>query len=195
MNEVHFGAGPLPHSFSALLNHKVKDLRVMRKLVLEGHRFTPSELLGAGLIDEIVDGGSEAVLARACEIAEQWSGNARASAWGLIRDGLHRAVLEGASLDGGVPSKSRLWNSCNLCWLVFMMNRGVDAKKGIKITRFPLISLIPSIIVWLLGLPWSAMLPVKPDDSIPMAHWNWLYIRVLRLPIVLNCSLKVMNKQ
>jgi len=108
MNEVHFGAGPLPHSFSALLNHKVKDLRVMRKLVLEGHRFTPSELLGAGLIDEIVDGGSEAVLARACEIAEQWSGNARASAWGLIRDGLHRAVLEGASLDGGVPSKSRL---------------------------------------------------------------------------------------
>ncbi|KIJ52605.1 hypothetical protein M422DRAFT_776219 [Sphaerobolus stellatus SS14] len=107
MNEVHFGA-PLPHSFSALLNFKVKDPKVLRRIVLEGHRFTPSELLDAGLVDDVVDGGSETVLARACEIAEQWSENARMGAWGLIRERTHRVVLEGAGVDGGAPSKSRL---------------------------------------------------------------------------------------
>ena len=100
----------------------------MRKIVLEGHRFTPSELLDAGLVDEIIDGGSEAVLARACEIAEQWSGNARAGVWGVIRvsvidnyflnkalqtdipaqNGTHQDVLQVATLTLDVPSKSRL---------------------------------------------------------------------------------------
>ena len=67
----------------------------MRRIVLEGHRFTPADLLNAGIVDEIVDGGSEAVLARAIEIAEQWSGNARMGAWGLIRVSLFVTIMFG----------------------------------------------------------------------------------------------------
>ena len=56
--------------------------------MLEGHRFTPSELLGSGLVDIVVDGGSEAVLTRASELAQQWSVNARTGVWGLIKVGI-----------------------------------------------------------------------------------------------------------
>lgn len=82
--QVHFGA-PLPLSFSVLLRTKCKDPQTLRKIVLEGHRFTPSELLAAGLVDVVVDGGSEAVLARASELAEQQSVNARTGVLGLIK--------------------------------------------------------------------------------------------------------------
>ena len=83
---MHFGA-PLPMSFSKLLVAKCQDQRILRKIALEGHRFTPSELLASGLVDIVVDGGSEAVLARASELAERWSANARTGVWGLIKVG------------------------------------------------------------------------------------------------------------
>ncbi|KAF8529807.1 ClpP/crotonase-like domain-containing protein [Gautieria morchelliformis] len=98
MNEVHFGA-PLPHSFSEMLRSKSPDQQTLRKIALEGHRFTPSELLASGLVDIVVDGGSEAVLARASEIAEQWSVNACTGVWGLIKKGLYKDVIRSTQED------------------------------------------------------------------------------------------------
>jgi enoyl-CoA hydratase/carnithine racemase len=86
--QVHFGA-PLPHSFHEMLRCKSPDQQTLRKIALEGHRFTPSELLASGLVDIVVEGGSEAVLARASELAEQWSVNACTGVWGLIKVGVY----------------------------------------------------------------------------------------------------------
>ncbi|KAG8689036.1 hypothetical protein FRC09_012611 [Ceratobasidium sp. 395] len=66
----------------------------MRRTVLEGHRFTPPELLEAGVIDAVVDGGHEKVLERACAIATTMGANARGGAWGLIKKGIYKEALE-----------------------------------------------------------------------------------------------------
>ncbi|KAF8525834.1 ClpP/crotonase-like domain-containing protein [Hysterangium stoloniferum] len=95
---VHFGA-PLPVSFTQLLKRKVPNPQVLRKLVLEGHRFTPSEMLEASIVDYVVDGDSEAVLKHATELAEQVSGNARAGVWGLIKKGINDDILGAARLN------------------------------------------------------------------------------------------------
>jgi hypothetical protein len=42
-------------------------------------------MLEAGIVDYVVDGGTEAALKRATELAEQFSGNARTGVWGLIK--------------------------------------------------------------------------------------------------------------
>ncbi|KAA1467316.1 ClpP/crotonase [Dentipellis sp. KUC8613] len=98
MNEVHFGA-PWPLAFAALLRAKVRDARVQRRVALEGHRFTPAQALEAGLVDEVVEGGTEAVLGRAVALAGAQAGNARLGAWGLIRGEVHRDVVEATKLD------------------------------------------------------------------------------------------------
>ncbi|ELU40717.1 ECH domain-containing protein [Rhizoctonia solani AG-1 IA] len=88
-NEIHFGA-PLPPAFATLIRVKVGHSHpaLMRKTVLEGHRFTPKELLEAGIVDAVVDGGNEKVLERAIAIATAMGGNARGGAWGLIKVGI-----------------------------------------------------------------------------------------------------------
>ncbi|KAB5596174.1 Enoyl-CoA hydratase/isomerase family protein [Ceratobasidium theobromae] len=93
-NEVHFGA-PLPPAFAALIRIKLGHAHpgLMRKTVLEGHRFTPTELLEAGVVDAIVEGGNEKVLERACAIATAMSGNARGGVWGLIKKEIYREAL------------------------------------------------------------------------------------------------------
>ncbi|TFY65103.1 hypothetical protein EVJ58_g2194 [Rhodofomes roseus] len=63
MNEVHFGAG-WPLSFVGIFRAKVSDNRVLRKIALEGHRFTPAEALDAGLVDHLVKGDTAAVIAK-----------------------------------------------------------------------------------------------------------------------------------
>lgn len=84
MNEVHFGA-PWPLSFAALFRTKVADARVLRKIALEGHRFTPQDALAAGLVDYIVEGKTDAILAKAEEVAETVSPLAREGVWGIIK--------------------------------------------------------------------------------------------------------------
>ncbi|CAE6478153.1 hypothetical protein ACGC1H_002749 [Rhizoctonia solani] len=93
-NEIHFGA-PLPPAFAALIRVKLGHASpaLMRKTVLEGHRFTSKELLEAGVVDAVVDGGSEKVLERAIAIATAMSGNARGGAWGLIKKEIYREAL------------------------------------------------------------------------------------------------------
>ncbi|CAE6462289.1 unnamed protein product [Rhizoctonia solani] len=94
-NEIHFGA-PLPPAFAALIRVKVGHSHpgLMRKTVLEGHRFTSKELLEAGIVDAVVDGGNEKVLERAIAIATAMSGNARGGAWGLIKKEIYREALQ-----------------------------------------------------------------------------------------------------
>ena len=81
MNEVDFGAA-WPVSFAALVRAKVSAIR---SFALEGHRFTPPEARDAGLVDEIVSGGTQGVLKRAREIAEEKAPKAREGVWGVIK--------------------------------------------------------------------------------------------------------------
>jgi enoyl-CoA hydratase/carnithine racemase len=98
MNEIAFGA-PWPFSFARLLRAKVGDGRVQRKIALEGHRFTPPEALAAGIVDELVPGGTEDVLKRASEIATKQAPNAKSGVWGLIKRDLYRDVVEATLTD------------------------------------------------------------------------------------------------
>ncbi|KAH9004957.1 ClpP/crotonase-like domain-containing protein [Lactarius hatsudake] len=88
MNEIDFG-GSWPVSFAA---------------IVEGHRFTPMEARDAGLVDEIVAGGTSGVLKRAHEIAQEKSPKAREGVWGLIKTELYRPVIELVRL--GIPTLS-----------------------------------------------------------------------------------------
>ncbi|KAF9064177.1 ClpP/crotonase-like domain-containing protein [Rhodocollybia butyracea] len=93
MNEVHFGA-PWPTSFAVILRSKFGTGLLRREIALEGHRFTPKEAQEAGIVDYIVNGDTAAVLARAEELADQWSANAQGGVWGTIKTELYRDVLE-----------------------------------------------------------------------------------------------------
>ncbi|KAI0032518.1 ClpP/crotonase [Vararia minispora EC-137] len=95
MNEIDFGAN-WPSSFICLARAKVPQHVVLRKIALEGHRFTPREALDAGLLDAIVTGGTEIVLEHSIALAKEKAVKARSGAWGLIKSGLYRDVAETA---------------------------------------------------------------------------------------------------
>ena len=82
--QVHFGA-PWPLSFTAILRAKFGDHRLHRKIALEGHRYTAEEALQDGILDCIVKGKTVDILAKAEEVADRFSGNAKMGAWGLIK--------------------------------------------------------------------------------------------------------------
>ena len=82
--QIHFGAA-YPLSFASIIRAKVPDPRTQRKVALEGHRFTPSEALSAGLVDHLVKGDTEAVIARAQALGESVSNLAAQGAWGAIK--------------------------------------------------------------------------------------------------------------
>ncbi|KZT07695.1 ClpP/crotonase [Laetiporus sulphureus 93-53] len=103
MNEIHFGAA-WPLSFAAVVRAKVLDARLQRKIALEGHRFTPQEALEAGLVDHIVKGDTEAVIAKACEVADSVSALANSGAWGLIKYDLYRDAVEASLRDVVLPN-------------------------------------------------------------------------------------------
>lgn len=98
MNEVHFGA-PWPTSFAYLLRGKVARSTIRRKIALEGHRFTPKEALDAEIVDELVGGTTEDVLARALALAESKAPLAQQGVWGLIKTEVYRDVVEGGERD------------------------------------------------------------------------------------------------
>ena len=64
---------------------KFGDGRLHRKIALEGHRFTPKEALDAGLVDHIVDGSTETILANAVSLGERVGQIAKEGVWGLIK--------------------------------------------------------------------------------------------------------------
>lgn len=100
MNEVQFGA-PLPRLFGALLKGKIGHAHpaILRRVALEGYRFTPQELFKAGIIDHIVDGGHEAILKKSIELGTEISPNARQGVWGLIRSEINQDIMVAADQD------------------------------------------------------------------------------------------------
>lgn len=63
------------------------DQRTQRKIALEGARFTPAEALAAGLLDHVVPGNTEDMLAKASEVAGTVGGLAKGGVWGVIKVG------------------------------------------------------------------------------------------------------------
>lgn len=93
MNEVQFGAA-WPYPFGLVVHAKVTDAQTVRKIALEGHRFTPAEALKCGLVDHIVPGDTEDVLNKAQQVAESVSGQAQAGVWGVIRSDLYASAVK-----------------------------------------------------------------------------------------------------
>ncbi|KZT59165.1 ClpP/crotonase [Calocera cornea HHB12733] len=93
MNEVLFGV-PLPATVAAILRAKLADASTLRKCSLEGHRFTAQECLACGMVDELADGGSSAVLQAATKIAVKVNMGAKAGVWGLIKEEIYRDVID-----------------------------------------------------------------------------------------------------
>ncbi|PCH41401.1 ClpP/crotonase [Wolfiporia cocos MD-104 SS10] len=98
MNEVHFGAG-WPLAIAAVVRAKVPNALVQRKIALEGHRFTPKEALDVGLVDHIVQGDTETVIAKAVEVGKSVSQMATMGAWGVIKKTLYQDVMDYSSRD------------------------------------------------------------------------------------------------
>jgi enoyl-CoA hydratase/carnithine racemase len=74
-----------PLSLAAIVRVKVGDGRLHRKIALEGHRFTPQEALDAGLVDQIVAGNTETVLASAVSLGDRVGPIAKEGVWGIIK--------------------------------------------------------------------------------------------------------------
>lgn len=83
MNEVQFGA-PWPRAFAQIFRAKGTNPQLLRKAALEGHRFTPSELLENGMVDALAGTSSE-ILAKCIEIGKEVGSNATQGVWGLIK--------------------------------------------------------------------------------------------------------------
>ncbi|GJE94266.1 ClpP/crotonase-like domain-containing protein [Phanerochaete sordida] len=105
MNEVHIG-GTLSFQFGTLVKAKVTDAQTARKVVLEGHRFTPPEALACGLVDHLVQGDTEAVLQKAREVASAVSVHAQAGAWGLIRSHVYGESVQAFGRSSEYPVKT-----------------------------------------------------------------------------------------
>ncbi|CDO70869.1 hypothetical protein BN946_scf184804.g1 [Trametes cinnabarina] len=84
MNEIQFGA-TLPLSLAAILKAKAPNPQILRKIILEGHRFTPKEALEVGLVDRIIPGTTEDIIAEAQSLADSLSTLPTQGAWGLNR--------------------------------------------------------------------------------------------------------------
>ncbi len=51
MHERNRLGAPLPHGLQQALANKISDQKTMRKIVLEGHRFSAKEAGDAGIVD------------------------------------------------------------------------------------------------------------------------------------------------
>lgn len=102
--EIHFGA-PWPLSLAAILNAKVSDPPLQRRIALEGHRFTPAEAHAAGIVDRLancsgtgVELGTEIVLKEATKLAKEVSVLPKQGVWGTIKTILYKDCLEAVRL-------------------------------------------------------------------------------------------------
>ena len=92
MLQIHFGA-TLPLSLASVLRAKAPNPMVLRKIILEGHRFTAKEALSVGLVDRIVAGDTESVVSEAQSLAESVSSLPGKGAWGLNRVRAHQMFI------------------------------------------------------------------------------------------------------
>lgn len=115
MNEVHLG-GPFPRSFVAIFQEKVKSPELVRKIALEGHRFTPQELLELRMVDQIVGGGSKGVLEGAVQLAGTTGKNASTGVWGLIKVGINVSSVLPLVVKLTAPAERALRNNVDPHW-------------------------------------------------------------------------------
>lgn len=108
--QIHFGA-PWPMSFVAVLNAKVSDPAVRRRIALEGHRFTPSEALAAGIVDRLASSseastglGTENVLKEAMKLAKEVSALPKEGVFGSIKTFLYSDCLRMVGSDATTHS-------------------------------------------------------------------------------------------
>lgn len=92
MNEIDFGA-PLPHGLQQALASKISDQKTMRKVVLEGHRFSAKEAEEAGFVDGTADSPKQ-VLDKALELAEKLKGKAKMNAWGTNKEVIYANAIK-----------------------------------------------------------------------------------------------------
>ncbi|KAH7106534.1 ClpP/crotonase [Auriculariales sp. MPI-PUGE-AT-0066] len=95
MNEIHFGA-PLPRGFVKLFNEKAANANLVRKVFLEGHRFTAQELIKEGLIDEVVEGDATKVREAAQALGNKLAPLSRTGVYGLQKEEIYRAIIQSA---------------------------------------------------------------------------------------------------
>ena len=74
----------------ALLRAKLRP-QTARKVILQGHRFTSSEALADGVVDEVSP--PEEMLNRALELAEKVKSKAKMGVYGLLRGELYGEAL------------------------------------------------------------------------------------------------------
>lgn len=94
-----------------MLEGKIRNPQTLRKVILEGHRFTPKEALEQGIVDHIVEGNTEDVLKAAQTLAAKVESLAKTGAWGVNKVGTSgskwRTLLWWAQTDmvvGGVTA-------------------------------------------------------------------------------------------
>ncbi|KAJ1023887.1 hypothetical protein NDA13_004721 [Ustilago tritici] len=92
MNEIDFGA-PLPHGLQMTIASKISDQKTMRKVVLEGHRFSAEEAFQAGFVDGLADSPKE-TLEKALQLAEKLKGKAKMNAWGTNKEVIYANAVK-----------------------------------------------------------------------------------------------------
>lgn len=93
MNEILFGA-PVPQGCNGVIKAKAPTPAVLRKILLEGHRFVPKEMLALGLVDELVEGGTEKVLEAAVALGRRWAPHAKDGVYGLHKREIYKDAIE-----------------------------------------------------------------------------------------------------
>ena len=96
MNEIEFGA-PIPHGMMSALRSVVPSNNIMKKIVLQGHRFAAKEALQDGLISDIAQGpgyeGAEGTLKKSVELATALRSRVLKDAWGSNKEVIFRDLL------------------------------------------------------------------------------------------------------
>ncbi|WFD43768.1 hypothetical protein MPSI1_002432 [Malassezia psittaci] len=96
MNEIEFGA-PVPDGMLAAVRTVTSDPTVLRKIILEGHRFDAKDALQHKLIDVIAEGsgyeGSEGTLKKSIELAKALRSRSVKNAWKVNREVIYREPL------------------------------------------------------------------------------------------------------
>lgn len=96
MNEIEFGA-PIPPGMMTALRAGVPSNRVLKKIVLQGHRFSSQEALKDGIIDAIADGpgfeGPEGTFKMAFELAKALRSRVVMNAWGINKEVIFRDLI------------------------------------------------------------------------------------------------------
>lgn len=92
MNEIDFGA-PLPHGLQQALASKIADQRTMRKIVLEGHRFSAQEAFDQGFVDHLADSPQD-TLDKATQLAGRLKIKAKMNAWGANKEVVYAQAIK-----------------------------------------------------------------------------------------------------